>query len=448
VFTNRHELLGDGDRSQREAALDILAAGIAAVDPYRSIKDFVSVKGNAMTVAGERYDLGRVEHVVVLGAGKAAIPMVTAVVDLLGDRAEGHVNALEDRRIGKVVVSRATHPIPGEEGVRGSKRIMALARVASERDLVLCLISGGGSALMPLPEEGLTLKDKMAMTDLLLKCGATIQELNCVRKHISAIKGGKLARAAAPAPLVSLILSDVIGDPLDSIASGPTAPDTTSYATAREILHRYGVWDRSPIGVRRELEAERFETPKAGDPIFAKVRNVLIGNNKKSQRAMVAKAKELGYRALEVEPYVLGDAREAAPRLLERSRALAGKARAAAVVAGGETTVVVRGKGRGGRNQEMALVDLGLLREGELFAAAGTDGIDGKSPAAGALADAAVAARAKELALDARAFLDDNDSTSFFERAGGLLVTGPTGTNVADVELYLVGAPKKPGGGK
>jgi hydroxypyruvate reductase len=200
--------------------------------------------------------------------------------------------------------------------------------------------------------------------------------------------------------------------------------------------------------VRRELEAERFETPKAGDPIFAKVRNVLIGNNKKSQRAMVAKAKELGYRAFEVEPYVLGDAREAAPRLLDQSRALAGKARAAAVVAGGETTVVVRGKGRGGRNQEMALVDLGLLREGELFAAAGTDGIDGKSPGAGALADAAVAARAKGLALDARTFLDNNDSTSFFERAGGLLITGPTGTNVADVELLLIGAPKKARGGK
>jgi len=448
MFTNRQGLLDEGDRAQRESALDILAAGIGAVDPYRSVKDFVSVKGKVLTVAGERYDLGRVGHVIVLGAGKAAIPMVTSIVDLLGDRAEGHVNALEDRKVGRVEVSRATHPIPGEEGVKGSKRIMALARGATEHDLVLCLISGGGSALMPLPEEGLSLKDKMVMTDLLLKCGATIQELNCVRKHISAIKGGKLARAASPAPLVSLILSDVIGDPLDSIASGPTAPDTTSYATAREILHRYGVWERAPVAVRRELEAERFETPKAGDPIFAKVRNVLIGNNKKSQHAMVAKAKQLGYKAFEVEPYVLGNAREAAPRILDQARELAGRSRPAAVVAGGETTVVVRGKGRGGRNQEMTLVNMGLLREGELFAAAGTDGIDGKSPAAGALADAAVATKARDLALDARKFLDDNDSTSFFERAGGLLVTGPTGTNVADVELYLVGPPKKAKGGK
>ena len=441
MFRNEGELISEGNAKQRTDALRILEAGIAAVDPYRSIMDFVQVEGSKMTVAGERYDLAKVERVIVLGAGKAAVPMVRAVVDLLGDRAEGHANALEDARIGRVEVVRATHPIPGEEGVRGSRRIMDLAASATERDLVLCLISGGGSALMPLPEEGLTLKDKMAMTELLLKCGATIQELNCVRKHISAIKGGKLARAAAPAPLASLILSDVIGDPLDSIASGPTAPDTTSYADARGILRKYGVWDRAPEAVRKHLEAARYETPKPGDPVFGRVRNVLIGNNKKSQRAMVAKAKELGYAAFEVGPYLLGDSREAAPRLLEQARALAGGRRPAAVVAGGETTVVVRGKGRGGRNQEIALVSLGLLREGELLAAAGTDGIDGKSPAAGALADATVAAKARSKGLLVAPFLDNNDSTAFFEAAGGLLLTGPTGTNVADVELYLSGTP-------
>jgi glycerate 2-kinase len=294
---------------------------------------------------------------------------------------------------------------------------------------------------MPLPEEGLTLRDKMVMTDLLLKCGATIQELNCVRKHMSAIKGGKLARAAAPAPLASLILSDVIGDPLDSIASGPTAPDTTSYADAREILHRYGVWDRAPEAVRRELTEARHETPKAGDAVFAKVRNVLIGNNKKAQRAMVERAASLGYAARELEPYVLGSSREAVVRLLGQARGLAGQARPAAVVAGGETTVVVRGKGRGGRNQEMALVALGQLREGELFASIGTDGIDGKSHAAGAMVDAAVSARAASRHVDAAGLLADNDSTAFFEAAGGLLVSGPTGTNVADVHLYLAGRP-------
>ena len=441
MFRNEGELISEGNAKQRTDALRILEAGIAAVDPYRSIMDFVQVEGSKMTVAGERYDLAKVERVIVLGAGKAAVPMVRAVVDLLGDRAEGHANALEDARIGRVEVVRATHPIPGEEGVRGSRRIMDLAASATERDLVLCLISGGGSALMPLPEEGLTLQDKMAMTELLLKCGATIQELNCVRKHISAIKGGKLARAAAPAPLASLILSDVIGDPLDSIASGPTAPDTTSYADARGILRKYGVWDRAPEAVRSHLEAARYETPKPGDPVFGRVRNVLIGNNKKSQRAMVARAKELGYAAFEVGPYLLGDSREAAPRLLEQARALAGGRRPAAVVAGGETTVVVRGKGRGGRNQEIALVSLGLLREGELLAAAGTDGIDGKSPAAGALADATVAAKARSKGLLVAPFLDNNDSTAFFEAAGGLLLTGPTGTNVADVELYLSGTP-------
>jgi glycerate-2-kinase len=437
MFQNMEEILSEGDHRLREDALGILSAGINAVDPYRSVMEFMDADGDVLTVAGMPYDLDSVDRVIVLGAGKAAIPMVTAVVELLGDRAEGHVNAIEDRRIGHIECSRATHPIPGPEGVAGSGQILEMAKSAQERDLVLCLISGGGSALMPLPEEGLTLDDKMTITDLLLRCGATIQELNCVRKHISAIKGGKLAMAASPAPLVSLILSDVIGDPLDSIASGPTAPDTTTYADAREILNRYSVWEDAPDAVRRELTDARFETPKEGDPVFDLVRNVLIGNNKKSQEAMATAAGELGYDASVVEGYILGNAREAAPRLLAQARQMAGEARPVAVVAGGETTVVVKGGGRGGRNQEISLVLLGELREGELFASAGTDGIDGKSHAAGALVDHGVARKAGELDLQADRFLEENDSTSFFERAGGLLVTGPTGTNVADVHLYL-----------
>ncbi|MCK5252049.1 MAG: DUF4147 domain-containing protein, partial [Thermoplasmata archaeon] len=361
-----------------------------------------------------------------------------AIVDLLGDKAEGHVNALEDRNIGRVVCSRATHPIPGPEGVEGSRLMFEAAQGATERDLVLCLISGGGSALMPMPEEGLTLEDKMEMTNILLNCGATIQELNCIRKHMSAIKGGKLARAAAPAPVTSLILSDVIGDPLDSIASGPTAPDTTSYEDARAILTKYEVWDQVPDAVREELEAARFETPKEGDPLFDRVQNVLVGNNMKAQIAMVHRAMQLGYVGTQLEDYLLGNAAEAAGEFLETARGLTQDEARAAVVAGGETTVIVKGSGRGGRNQEMALVNLRQMREGELFASAGTDGIDGKSHAAGALVDRAILSTAEAGGLDVDAYLADNDSTSFFERAGGLLVTGPTGTNVADVQLYMV----------
>jgi hydroxypyruvate reductase len=364
--------------------------------------------------------------------------MVTAIVDMLGDKAEGHVNALEDRTIGNVVCHKATHPIPGPEGVEGSRLMFEAAKGASQRDLVLCLISGGGSALMPLPEEGLTLEHKMEMTNILLKCGATIQELNCIRKHMSAIKGGKLARAAAPAPVTSLILSDVIGDPLDSIASGPTAPDTTSYEDARTILDKYDVWDQVPAQVRRELEAARFETPKEGDPLFERVQNVLIGNNMKSQIAMVHRALQLGYMGIQMEDYLLGNAREAAGEFLDMARGFTVDDKKAVVVAGGETTVIVTGDGRGGRNQEMALVNMGRLAEGELFASVGTDGIDGKSHAAGALVDTAILASAMEQDLDPGDYLAENDSTAFFERAGGLLVTGPSGTNVADVQLYMV----------
>ena len=446
MFKDREELLaGDGTGIRRDA-LDIIQAGIEAVDPYRSIMDFVSLEDGTLIVAEARYDLGSIDRIIVLGAGKAAIAMVTAIVDLLGDRAEGHVNALEDCDIGRVHCTKATHPIPGPEGVWGSGRILELARSATEGDLVLCLISGGGSALMPLPEEGLTLQDKMDMTNLLLKCGATIQELNCVRKHMSAIKGGKLAAAAHPAPLASLILSDVIGDPLDSIASGPSAPDPTTYKDARDILYRYGVWDEAPAEVRLELEAGRHETPFDGDPVFDRVQNVLIGNNRKAQQAMVGRAMDLGYKARMVDDYVLGNAREAGPVLLHTARTLSGGGGKVAVVAGGETTVVVRGPGRGGRNQEMALVNLGEMVPNELFASAGTDGIDGKSHAAGAFVDTGVEKASASRHLDPSTFLEDNDSTGFFERSGGLLVTGLTGTNVADVHLYLCKRSPRPNG--
>ena len=438
MFENTEELLSGPNAAMREDALQILRAGIDAVEPYTSITDFVSRNGDALAVADQLYDLDQVDRVIVLGGGKAAIAMVTAIVDLLGDKAEGHVNALEDRTIGKVVCHKATHPIPGPEGVEGSRLMFEAAKGATERDLVLCLISGGGSALMPLPEEGLTLEHKMEMTNILLKCGATIQELNCIRKHMSAIKGGKLARAAAPAPVTSLILSDVIGDPLDSIASGPTAPDPTTYADAMAILDKYDVWDAVPEAVRVELEAGRFETPDEGDALFEKVQNVLIGNNMKSQIAMVHRALQLGYMGIQFEDYLLGNAREAAGEFLETARTFTEDDVKAVVVAGGETTVVVTGQGRGGRNQEMALVNMGRLADGELFASIGTDGIDGKSHAAGALVDTGILASAMDKGLDPGDYLAENDSTAFFEQAGGLLVTGPSGTNVADVQLYIV----------
>jgi glycerate 2-kinase len=381
-------------------------------------------------------------RVLVVGCGKAATAMVEAVHEVLGDRAEGSVNGLEDRTIGYINIVKARHPIPDESGVRGAERILDIARSATEKDVVLCLISGGGSALMPLPEEGITLADKMATTQLLLKCGANIVEINSVRKHLSRIKGGKLALAAGKARVFSLILSDVLGDPLDSIASGPTAPDTKTYEDAIGVFQKYRIWDEAPANVRNVLEARKNETPKEDHPVFSRVTNILIGNNEKAVDAAAAKAGELGYHVATRYRWMIGEARDFPGKVLfpEMKKLLASGELIApcALVFGGELTVTLRGKGKGGRNQEMALAALPNLEKGWTLATIGTDGIDGNSDAAGALADSEVQKKVDGQKLDVALALQDNDSNSPLAKANGLLLTGPTGTNVADIAVLLV----------
>jgi hydroxypyruvate reductase len=333
-----------------------------------------------------------------------------------------------------VRVIEAGHPVPDENSVRGAQAVAQLAEEATEEDLVICLISGGGSALLTRPGPELTLDDLQATTDALLRSGATINELNAVRKHMSGIKGGNLARLVAPAPLVTLILSDVIGDPLDVIASGPTVPDSSTVADAREMVDRYGV--EEPDGLR--------ETPKPGDEIFDSVQNVVVGSNRLAALAAVDEARSLGFEALLLGTYVEGEAREVA----EVAAALAKGVRAdgdpvappACLVWGGETTVTVRGEGKGGRNQELALA-AALALDGwrdVLLMALATDGTDGPTDAAGATITGETMARAQELGLDARAALEANDSYAFFRRLGDLICTGPTGTNVNDLLFILV----------
>ncbi|MGQ9582506.1 MAG: glycerate kinase type-2 family protein [Thermoplasmatota archaeon] len=500
LFRNEPELLTGRNREVRRKVLSLLEAGVRSVDPRASVLENLSLRGSVLRVgpAGGAGDLGgeagevlgpaggqgfapgqggvnkagaseveldRNSRIIVIGCGKAATAMVQAVHEALGDRAEGFVNGIESRTIGRISILKASHPIPDEEGERGAERILELARSATERDVVVCLISGGGSALMPLPEEGISLKDKIATTRLLLKCGADIVEINTVRKHLSRIKGGKLALAAGRARVFSLVLSDVLGDPLDSIASGPTAPDTGTYEDAIRVLRKYAIWNDTPESVRRVLEARAHETPKADHPVFRRVRNIIIGNNEKAVDAAAAQARELGYCVATRHRWSVGEAREFPGRLLfpEMRGLLDGRElmRPAALVFGGELTVTLRGRGRGGRNQEMVLAALEGLERGALplalgeggggrsgargdarqnwvLASLGTDGIDGNSDAAGALADAEVVERARGLGLRAGPFLEDNDSSSFFERAGGLLLTGPTGTNVADIGVLIV----------
>jgi glycerate 2-kinase len=441
MFNNLAEFLGGPNEKTRANVLRILEAGIRSVDPYTSVRENLSLKGDILRLGKNEFRLDKGGRILVVGCGKAATPMVRAVHDTLGDRAEGCVNGLEEKTIGRIGIIKARHPIPDEEGVRGAQRILQIAKSATKKDVLLCLISGGGSALMPLPEDGITLADKMATTQLLLKCGANIVEINSVRKHLSRIKGGKLALAAGKARIFSLILSDVLGDPLDSIASGPTAPDTKTYDDAISVFQKYGIWEEAPANVRKVLEARRNETPKANHIVFKRVTNILIGNNEKAVDAAAATARELGYPVATRYRWMVGEARDFGTKVLfpEMKKMLdAGQLKKpCAFVFGGELTVTLRGKGKGGRNQEFALAALKGLENGWTLASVGTDGIDGNSDAAGAIADARVMEKARLLRLDIARFLDDNDSNAFFSKTSGLLLTGPTGTNVADIAVLI-----------
>ena len=434
---------------------ELQRAALAAVEPAAAVHRHVRRQGDVLVVADRRYDLRDYGRIFVVGGGKAAVPMAAAVAHILGDRLTasaivtkyGHVRSLQPPTsnfqlpTSNPQIIEAGHPVPDENSIRGAQAVADLARQATERDLVICLISGGGSALWTLPVPGLSLADLQALTGALLRSGATINEINTVRKHCSRIKGGHLARLVAPATLVTLILSDVVGDPLDVIASGPTVPDSTTVADAQAVLERYGI---------RSLEREVFqETPKPGDPAFERVQHVIVGSNRLAALAAAEQARQLGFHALLLSTYVEGEAREVA----RVAAALAKGVRAhsdplpppACLVWGGETTVTVRGHGTGGRNQELALAAALALDgwPGVLVMALATDGTDGPTDAAGAIVTGETVARARALGLDPRAALEANDSYSLFDALGdrpsGLIRTGPTGTNVNDLLLVLVG---------
>lgn len=432
----------------REAALAIWQAALAAGDIAPLIGRSLRLEGDILVAGGARHDLARTRRVLVLGCGKASGAMALAVEDLLDDRiSDGFVVVKDGYRAPtrRVRLAEAGHPVPDARGQAAAERLVEMARQAGAADLVIVLISGGGSALTPAPAPPITLEEKQSVTRLLLAAGATINELNAVRKHLSRLKGGQLARAAAPAPVVTLVLSDVIGDPLDVIASGPTAPDPTTYGDALEVLARRGIAARVPPSIAARLEAgqrgEIEETPKPGDALFTRVTNVIIGNNTLVVEAAADRARSLGYVPHVLTRALQGEARDVAGDLLARTRALPPLA---CLVAAGETTVTVTGAGRGGRCQEFALaVALALDAEEAIVAlAAGTDGTDGPTDAAGAIVDAATLARGRAAGLDAARSLRDNDANTFLAATGDLVVTGPTRTNLLD--LYLVLRPDCP----
>jgi glycerate 2-kinase len=437
----------------RDQAARLIRAALDAVDPAQAVRSAVRRKGHLLRVGERTIDLERYERVFIVGGGKAGAPMAQALVEILGDRlASGWINVKQGHLTGAEIspaltIHQASHPIPDEAGRIGAAQILRISQEATERDLVFCLVSGGGSALMPLPVPGITLADLQALTDALLRCGATINEINAVRKHCSQLKGGQLARAAYPATVIALMLSDVVGNPLDVIASGPTVPDTSTFDDAYENLVRYGIVDTIPQRIVAHLRAgtrgDVPETPKPGDPVFEHVYNEVIGSNAIAAQAALAKARAMGLHALLLSTYVEGEAREVAKVFAAIGKALAVEGwplpRPACVIAGGETTVTLRGDGKGGRNQELALAAAIALEgwSGVTVVALATDGTDGPTDAAGAIADGETAARAREQGMSAADYLARNDAYPFFDRLGDLIRTGPTNTNVNDLTFIL-----------
>jgi len=436
----------------REDARDIFAAGLRSVDAGNVIKRHVALSEHQIKVGEHLYDLREFGRVLVVGCGKAAASMAAALQDIFGARISGGAVVVKyghGIHLEKIRVIEAGHPIPDQAGVAAAHQISEIVQSATQNDLILLVVSGGGSALMPLPAEGLSLEDKQRTTEILLASGATIHEVNALRKHLSRLKGGRLAELAYPATVIGLILSDVVGDNLDVIASGPTVPDESTYHDCFEIIERCQLSDKLPGSVMRVLASgvrgERAETPKSTNPIFHRVQNLIVGNNSLALAAAQQRAIALGYHARIISRSVYGES-----RIVAREYAMLGKDtlldknfanRPACLIAGGETTVTVLGDGLGGRNQEFALA-AALEIDGVdqiVILSAGTDGSDGPTDAAGAIVDGDTVRRGIAKGIVAHDFLARNDAYHFLRATDDLLKTGPTLTNVMDLHLILVG---------
>ncbi len=440
----------------REDAVRLFQASLEPVNPYNAVRRFVRIDGGRLILGQEgqaetQLDLGDYGRVFLVGGGKATAPMARAIEELLGERINEGIIVVKygfTEGLSHTETIEAGHPLPDLNGAKGTKKILDLLNKAGENDLIFSLISGGGSALLPQPVGRISFEEKQAVTGNLLKCGASIDEINAVRKHISATKGGQMARAAYPATVINLMLSDVVGDRMDVIASGPFVPDPSTFRESLQIIERYQL-DDIPASVREYLElgAEGRvpETPKEGDPIFERVNNIIIGSNILALEAAGAQALKIGYKSLILSSMIEGETRDVARvhtaiarEALKTGRPLKPPA---CIISGGETTVTIHGKGTGGRNQEFCLaaaMDIKDLPLKVVILSGGTDGNDGPTDAAGAIADPTTVRRGREKGLDASGYLANNDSYNYFKEIDDLLITGPTNTNVMDVRIILV----------
>jgi len=396
--------------------------------------------------------LSAIEHIYVVGAGKASADMGAALEKLLGDRIRAGaitVKYQHTRRLDRIQLFEGAHPVPDQNGMAGAERIIEIADMATASDLLICLLSGGGSALLPLPAASLTLSDKQKTIQALLGCGASINEINALRKHMSAIKGGRLAERAFPAAVATLIVSDVVGDKLDIIASGPTVADTSTFAECLRIMESYKIKNSMPEAVVRHMEAgaagRTGESPKAESEFFSRTHNFIIASSRTALRQAHQTARSLGYKSLILSSMIEGETKDAARMHAAIAREVRHSGNPveapACLLSGGETTVTISGDGKGGRNQEFALaaaLDISG-EEGMVILSGGTDGTDGPTDAAGAVVDSQTVPKALADGLSPHAYLQANDSYSFFNQTGELLITGPTGTNVMDLRIMLVG---------
>lgn len=442
-------------QKMRKDAVDIFHAGLEAVDPVAAVRRYVSLDHGQLIVGDKTYDLSQVNDLLIVGAGKASGAMAAALEEILAERITGGLVVVKYGHavdLSHISLVEAGHPVPDKNGQEGAEKIRKHISMAGKTDLVICLMSGGGSALLPSPGSGLTLTDKQEAIRVLLSCGATIHEINTIRKHLSRIKGGQLALSAHPARVVSLILSDVVGDDLDVIASGPTVPDPSTFQDCLDILSKYRITEKLPKTINRHFvdgtQGKIKETPKPGHPAFDHADHFIIGNNFQALDAAKLYAESLGYNTVMLTSLLTGETRDAAhfqaAILREMARSGHPAAPPACLLSGGETTVTLKGKGKGGRNQEFALASALALEDiGPVVClSAGTDGTDGPTDAAGAIVDSTTLARARTKKLNAAVYLDDNDSYHFFQLLGDLLITGPTMTNVMDLRIGLVESDK------
>jgi glycerate 2-kinase len=437
--------------AMRKDAVEIFYQALKAVQPGAAIKRYCKFNGKTLFIGHRSYQLNQYKNLYVIGAGKATASMAAAIEDMIDEKITGGIITVKFDHVADlkhINLIEAGHPVPDENGIRGASAILNLAENAEEDDLILCLISGGGSALLPFPYDGITLKDKQDIIKILLSCGATIHEINTIRKHISKIKGGRLAQAVYPATLVTLILSDVVGDDLDVIASGPTVPDSSSFYDCKNIFRRYDIIDKIPKNILNHIEygisGEIDETPKPLDPVFERTYNLIIGSNAESLISAKEKAENLGYNVLILSSMIEGETRfiaqvhgAIAREIIKTGNPLP---LPACILSGGETTVTISGNGLGGRNQEFALsasIDISG-KKNIVMLSGGTDGTDGPTDAAGAFSDTFTLKRAEKMGLDPYRFLSNNDSYHFFQNLGDLFITGPTNTNVMDLRIVLV----------